>query len=107
MPSPHPPRLTSAEHSAQRAEWLAANAVRIEPFRVAFYESGMTISEFARLMGYYRTVPNIDQARRALGIRPDTDSRVGKRTAPREWCSIKQAHRMAVVLSLDPVDLDF
>ncbi len=100
-------RMFPPRQPEQRARWLKANGVPIAPFRDAFYQSGMTISEFARRMGYMHTVPNIDRARRALGIRPDTDSRVGRRKDARQWCSVKQAQLMAAALELDPVDLDF
>ena len=73
----------------------------LDPFRDAFLRSGMTISEFARRMGYVRTVPNIDQARRALGLRVDAD-----REQPRQRVSYQQAVKMCDALELDYTDMD-
>jgi len=73
----------------------------LDPFRDAFLRSGMTISEFARRMGYVRTVPNIDQARRALGLRVDAD-----REQPRRRVTYSQAVKMCDALELDYTDMD-
>jgi len=56
-------------------------------------------------MDYTRTVPNIDQARRALGLCPD-HSRGERRDKPREHVSWDTAHKMLDALNLDPVDVD-
>lgn len=66
----------------------------------------MSLSEFAIRMGMVRPKPNIDQARRALGMRPDTDSRVGRRRKPREFTSYKMAKRLCDALELDYTDMD-
>jgi len=86
---------------------MEENYVRVQPMREAFLASGMTIAEFARRMGMHRTVPNVDQARRSLGLRPDSDSRVGVRERTREFVTLGMALRMADALGLDPVELDF
>jgi len=78
--------------------------VPLAPLRQAFLDSGLSISEFARRMGMYRTQANVDQARRALGLRPDTDSRVGLRSRPREFVTVALAARIADALELDYTD---
>jgi hypothetical protein len=84
---------------------MEQNLVPLAPLRDAFHASGLTISEFARRMGYMRMVPNIDIARRALGLRPDTDSRTGDRKCPRRFCSWRQAKRIADALGVDYHDV--
>jgi hypothetical protein len=74
--------------------------VPIAPLRDYFLASGMTVSDFARRMGMVRTVPNVDQARRCLGLRPDTNSRAD-RPQPREFVSPAMAQRIADALGAD------
>lgn len=74
------------------------------PIREAFLRSPMTISEFARAMGFMRTVPHVQRARRLLGLEPDHGGR-GRRRAPREHMTRDNAHRACEALDYDPVDL--
>lgn len=75
------------------------------PIREAFLQSGMTISDFARAMGFIRTVPHIQRARKLLGMEPDYGGR-GRRTQPREHMDYMNALRAFEALGRDPVDLD-
>jgi hypothetical protein len=79
--------------------------VPLEPFQRAFAESGMTVSELARRLDFVHTVPNIDRTRRLLGLRPDTDSRVGKRKRPRSRITYRNAVKLADALGLDYTDV--
>lgn len=73
--------------------------------REAFERSGMSISDFARAMGFVRTVPHVQRARKLLGIEPDYSGR-GRRARPRERMDYTNAVRACEALNLDPVDLD-
>jgi hypothetical protein len=93
--------------ASPRRPYLARTHVELAPIREAFESSGLTVGEFARRMGMVRVQPNVDQARRALGLRPDSNSRDGRRGKPREFVSVDMATRMADALELAPVDLGF
>jgi hypothetical protein len=104
-PTPHGRTYNRTSITERRQDWITNNLAPVDPLREAFLQSGMSLGEFARRMGYTRTVPNIDQARRALGLRPDHSGR-GPRARPREHVSWDTAHKMLDALSLDPVDVD-
>jgi hypothetical protein len=104
-PTPHDPTSERARITERRQHWITNNLAPVDPLREAFLQSGMSLGEFARRMGYTRTVPNIDQARRALGLRPDHSGR-GPRDKPREHVSWDTAHKILDALNLDPVDVD-
>ena len=95
----HHPDFLYGSWLGDRRMWR--DQLPLDPFRDAFLRSGMTISEFARRMGYLRTVPNIDQARRALGLRVDAD-----REQPRRRVTYSQAVKMCDALELDYTDMD-
>ena len=52
-----------------------------------------------------RVQPNTNQAARTLGLRPDTNSRDGRRTVPREFVTPGMAQRIADALELDYHDV--
>ena len=83
--------------------WREHNMVPLAPLRQAYLDSGITISEFARRMDMIRTQPNVDRARRAIGLRPDSDTR-GVRAGPREFVTPLLAKRIADALELDYTD---
>jgi hypothetical protein len=88
-----------------RRPYLEANYVPVGPLRDYFLTSGLTISELARRMGMVRTVPNVDAARRAIGLAPDGNSRDGMRDRPREFVSPGMAQRIADALGADYHDV--
>jgi hypothetical protein len=99
------PTFERSSITERRQHWITNNLAPVDPLREAFLQSGMSLGEFARRMGYTRTVPNIDQARRALGLCPDHSGR-GSQAKPREHVSWDTAHKMLDALNLDPVDVD-
>lgn len=74
------------------------------PLREAFLRSSMTISDFARGMGYVHTVPHCQRARKLLGLEVDHGGRGRRRTA-RERIDYATALKACEVLGLDPVDV--
>jgi hypothetical protein len=88
-----------------RRPYLAENYVPVAPLRDYFLQSGMGIMEFARRAGFVRVQPNADQARRALGLVPDSNSRDGVRGEPREFVSPAMAQRIADALGADYQDV--
>lgn len=70
--------------------------------RKAFEQSGMTKCELAWRMGFVRA--NIDQLNRALGYRPDSDSRCKPRTKPRKRMSYDLATRLCEAMNASPFD---
>ncbi len=78
---------------------LVSNA----PIREAWERWGMTISEFARRMGFVTHRPHVQRARKLLGLAPDHRGRgPGNR---REHMDYANALRACEALGLDPVDL--
>lgn len=94
------------ERAERRRRGLRRTHVPLQPFREAFERSGLSISQFALRMGYVRAKPNVDQARRALGLRPDSHGGRGKAARPREFTSYETAKRLCDALELDYVDMD-
>ena len=94
------------DEKVRRARYVKDNLVPVAPFRAAFERSGMGITEFARRMGMVREQANIDQARRTLGIRSDTNSRDGVRQMPRQYVTLAMAKRLCDALDLDYYDAD-
>jgi hypothetical protein len=74
--------------------------------RAAFERSGVSKGELARRLGWMR--PNIDQVNRALGYRPDSNSRKpGVRLENRVRMSYRLATRIARALpGIDPRECD-
>jgi transposase-like protein len=91
--------------SRPRRDYLEREYVPVGPLRDYYLQSGMTISEFARRMGLVRTVPNVDAARRTLGLAPDGNSRDGMRSRGREFVSPLRAQRIADALGADYHDV--
>jgi hypothetical protein len=80
-------------------------SVPLAPFREAFLASKLTLSEMARRMGYERPKPNVDRMRRTLGLRPDSSSRDGVRSKPRQTVTYHTAVKLADALELDYTDM--
>lgn len=79
----------------------STRSVPTEKLRRAFERSGVSKSELAKRMGYVR--PNIDRLNRALGYRPDSNSRPpGVRKECRQFLSYDLAARLCEALQADP-----
>lgn len=70
--------------------------------RAAFESSGLSKGEVAKRMGWIRG--NIDQLNRALGYRPDTDSRCLPRNRPRNRMSYELAVRLCTAMDANPFE---
>jgi hypothetical protein len=87
------PRTRRTQHRAPEID--------VAPIREAFEQARISKGELANRLGWTR--PNIDQVNRALGYRPDSNSR-GRST--RQRMSYTLALRIAEAMNVDPVDLD-
>lgn len=78
--------------------------VETEKLRRAFERSGLSKGELAIRMGWIR--PNLDKLNRALGYRPDSNSRTpGVRTKVRQRTSYSLAVRLAKAMDADYVEI--
>jgi transposase-like protein len=77
--------------------------VDIAQFRDAYLRSGMKISELARRLGYMRTIPHVQKARKAIGLEPDRSG--SGRVGLRKSVTYKQAVKLCDALGLDYTDV--
>lgn len=73
---------------------LRETDVPCEVLEEAFEKSGLSLTQLARRMGYFRQIPNTEHAQRVLGRRGQ------------QYVRYDTALKFCEALGLDPVDLD-
>jgi hypothetical protein len=76
--------------------------IPVAPLRDAFQRSGVTASELARRLGWYRRTPDGERVKRQLGLY-FVDNGRGK--AMRETTTLERALEIVRALGLDPADV--
>lgn len=74
-----------------------------EKVRKAFEKSGLSKSELASRLGW--TQPHIQRLNRALGYVPDSNSKGGVRTVPRETINYELALKIVDAMNADYTDV--
>lgn len=76
-----------------------ADCVPVETIQKALADSGLSVNEVARRLGWYRTIPHTVKVRRALGIVKSGGSGVKQ-----EAVTYNRAVQLIDAMGLDPVE---
>ena len=87
---------------------IAHREVPVAPLREAFLASGLTQSDVARRLGWFRHDrpgrPDVTRFARAIGLKPHLNG--SHEWAYRQTTTYDRAVEIAAALGFDPVDLD-